>query len=119
MSFYKIWENIQKEKLLLEQNPLQDSGDDSKAMLAIRVGNGISDTFWTDFQRLINNVDAVSELLQVRPEEISRWSHRIKDNMQKVQERDEQPENFDRKRKEVLPTGMPDKNNGALAFGNM
>lgn len=108
LSFEELWSKM---GAFQEQSPLLDSGEETKAMQAVRVGLGFENkNFWDDFIKLIQNQDAVGELLGVRPQDISRWGLRIKETLNKIKHHDEQPENIERRKNEMLPTG----NSGAI-----
>ncbi len=95
LSFAKLWENI-----------LDHMGNDeheSLSMKAIRTGINIRDGFWDDFLLVLNNREAMSELLGVTTEQISSWAVIIKDNLAKIEDADQ----IDDKevRTKVLDTG--------------
>jgi hypothetical protein len=102
LTFLKLWENMQSQ----EDSPLNASGESSLSMQAIRSGlelRGESNrTFWDDFLQLCNNGDGLSELLNVKPEQISLWSSRIRAMIEQVNREDD---NQNASKKNVLPTG--------------
>ncbi len=102
MSFEKLWNKLE---ILKEESPLLDSGDDTKAMQILRVGLSYED-FWDNFISLCQNSDGLAELLGVGSQYVSQWPLRIKENLDKVKKHDEQPENREKQKKEMLPTGQ-------------
>jgi hypothetical protein len=95
VSFLKLWENMTQE---------DESMENTKAMKAIRIGLNIREDFWDDFIRLMNNPDAVAELLGIRPDQISSWGNAINHNLNKVEEAD-RLDNKEVKKHKVLHTG--------------
>ena len=65
MEFIKLWESIFHE-------------EGSKAIKAIRIGNNIDVNFWDFMLRMCNNAEDFSALLDVRPEDVYRWSANIR-----------------------------------------
>lgn len=82
ISFQKIWENMQAEKQLPE---------DDKSLLAVRNGIGINSDFWEDFLLVINNSD-VAELLDVPMSKISDWRSKIIETLDRIKEIDSNSE---------------------------
>ena len=98
-----------------EAVPLMDSGEDTQAIAVIRAGLDLrpdeETTFWQDFMDLASNTEGMAELLDVRPEQVSRWSEKIQEYMEKVDAKEaEDPSTQDDK--EIIPTG----DNGAIAM---
>ncbi len=106
VSFRQLWEQMEK-------TPLMTSGEDSRALTAVRAGKDLhaeDDTpFWDEFITLCANREGLAELFDVSPEKISSWPGRIKEYVDKLQKHDAedpaQPEE-----QEVVPTGE----NGAV-----
>lgn len=74
-------------------SPLQGSGIESKAMHAIRTGLNLRTkkecgNFWEDFIQVLNNRDGMAELLEVRPEQLSQWTSKIRDLLAKANNAD-------------------------------
>lgn len=96
VSFLKLWENMQAEDYQSNDKtqdfgdgpPLLDSGEDSKAMETIRAGINVNNTFWDDFMKVCNNAEGLGELLNVPPDQISAWPAKIRDNLDKVDQKD-------------------------------
>lgn len=117
LSFRQLWENM-------ENSPLMNSGEDSRALTAVRAGKDLraeeDSPFWDDFITLCANRDGLAELLDVTPEKISTWPARIKEHLDKLLKHDAEdptkPEDT-----EQIPTG----DNGAVTvnqdpyFGEM
>ena len=91
INFYNFWETLNAEEDKLP--PLLDSGDDSKAMEVIRIGENVSKNFWDNFMRLCNNAEGFSELLGVRADQISQWPAKIKESLDKIQQSNKQKKN--------------------------
>lgn len=102
--FFRICQKLDELKTANadEDAPLLDSGEESPAMRAIRNGQNIGDSFWDDFLTLINDSDALSELLEIPKEKITGWATRIKEMQEKVGKHDDQ--NGDSP-SELVPTG--------------
>jgi hypothetical protein len=86
--------------------PLQGSGVDSKAVHVIRTGLNLRSkqecgNFWEDFLQVCNNTDGMSELLDVRPDQIARWSGKIREMLDKVNKSDSEESG----KKDILNTG--------------
>lgn len=76
-SFLSLWEAIHP---LEKDVPPDESGIESKSMHAIKTGLNIDGgDFWNNFLEVLNNRDGMAELLEVRPDQISRWSSRIRE----------------------------------------
>ena len=109
ISFQQLWEQMD------EAVPLMDSGEDTQAIAVIRAGLDLrpdeDTTFWQDFMDLASNTEGMAELLDVRPEQVSRWSEKIQEYMEKVDAKEaEDPSTKDDK--EIIPTG----DNGAVTM---
>lgn len=106
VSFRSLWEQM-------ESSPLMTSGDDSRALNAVRAGKNLhSDDdvpFWDEFITLCANRDGLAELLDISPEKISSWPSRIKEQLEKLQKSDVSNPKAEEE-KEVIPTG----DNGAV-----
>lgn len=101
VSFSKLWEHMQEN--------LAESKENSKALDAIRTGIGVREDFWSDFLLVINNSEALSELLDVPSTKISSWHSKINDALSKVRAADETPEV--KKKTTMLSTGNPEFDN--------
>jgi hypothetical protein len=107
ISFQQLWEQMD------DSVPLMDSGEEPRAMAVIRSGLDLhpddETSFWQDFMDLASNTEGMAELLDIRPEQVSRWSQKIQDYIEKTEAQDSQdPAKEDDK--EVFPTG----DNGAI-----
>lgn len=98
VSFSKLWEHMQQS--------LTESDEDSKAMDAIRTGIGVREDFWSDFLLVINNSEALSELLDIPSTKISSWHSKVNDALSKVKTADETPEV--KKNTTMMSTGDPE-----------
>lgn len=103
ISFSELWEAMDKSR-----SPLMDSGEGSKADGAIRAGLDLRKdderSFWEDFMDLCSNSQGLSELLDVRPEQVSSWPEKIRKHLDDVENHDsESPTNAEDR--EMLPTG--------------
>jgi len=76
------------------------------AVKAIRNGLGINKSFWDDFMLLLNNAEAVADLLRLPPEKVGTWSELVKNSLKKVHEADNEIVPKDKKR--LLKTGLPE-----------
>ena len=97
-SFQKLWEKVSQEDSETPEN---------KSMDAIRNGIGIRDGFWDDFLLLLNNAEALADLLQVPVEKIGTWYETIKNNIDMVQKAD--GKSIPKERKKLLKTGLPEE----------
>lgn len=106
VSFRTLWEQM-------ENTPLMTSGEDSRALTAVRAGKSLhkedETPFWDEFITICANREGLAELFDVSPEKISSWPSRIKDYLEKLQKHDaestHEPED-----QEMIPTG----DNGAV-----
>lgn len=107
VSFRKLLENMSLEKT---------EGSDSKALEAIRTGNSVRDNFWEDFLLVINNSEAISDLLDIPISKISGWHQKIKEALEQVKASDDHSDNKElNKNKKVLPTGSDAMDSTAVA----
>jgi hypothetical protein len=97
-SFQKLWQKIQE-----NDNPHRESG----SVKAIRNGIGIRSEFWDDFLALLNNSEAVADLLDVPVEKVSTWRSSIEKAIEKVHKTDQ--EVIPRDKKRLLKTGLPEE----------
>jgi hypothetical protein len=88
------------------QENLAESEENSKALDAIRTGIGVREDFWSDFLLVINNSEALSELLDIPSTKISSWHSKVNDALSKVKAADETPEV--KKKTTMMSTGDPD-----------
>lgn len=73
--------------------------EDTEAMEAIRIGLNIRENFWDDFLALLNNAEALSELLDVPSYKISGWYAKITMALKQVQDADQSEDEHSNKRK--------------------
>lgn len=89
------------------------SGEDQRALTAIRIGNELHDedqvSFWDEFISLCGSTDGLSELLGVSRDKIQSWPNRIKE-MRDQWEKHTAESPSEKPDQEVLPTG----DNGAF-----
>lgn len=78
-SFLKLWENMNND---------ENTSENDKSLEAIRMGINIRDDFWEDFLKLVNNAEALSDLLDVPLTKISKWRQIIKQAKEKVSDMD-------------------------------
>lgn len=109
VSFMKLWENM-----ALHQKDAEHI--DTGAMKAIRNGLNIRDNFWDDFLSLLNNREALSDLLGVRPEQMATWASNIKRNLDRVHQADTSGEGEKEPKTQVLDTGGLDNDTGGIAI---
>jgi len=102
--------------------PLLDSGEDSKAMELIRVGESMDPNFWEHFMKICNNSEGLADLLNISTSDISNWASRIRDALAKVQKTDGED-----RRNKMLQTGDgegeepaadPDQEKSQLSYPN-
>lgn len=79
---------------------------ESKSILAIRNGIGIKKDFWSDFLLLLNNSEAVADLLGVSVEKVSTWRNNIHHHLNKVKKLDN--EMVTKEKGKLLKTGLPE-----------
>lgn len=116
ISFARLWTIMEEEEADIEsqddstnpQKGLLNSGEESKAMEAIRSGMHLRKEecgdFWEDFITICGNSDALSELLNVPRETITGWPGKIRELKEKVDVLDKEGE-ANSKRADILPTG--------------
>jgi hypothetical protein len=78
-SFLKLWENMNND---------EDVSENDKSLEAIRMGINIRDDFWEDFLKLVNNAEALSDLLDIPATKIYKWRQLIKQAKEQVSEMD-------------------------------
>jgi hypothetical protein len=83
-----------------------ESSHEDGAMKAIRNGLGIRDKFWDDFLSLLNNSQAVSDLLNVPPEKVSTWYSCVKNGLERVNKADS--EVIPKDKKKLMRTSLPE-----------
>lgn len=92
VTFGLLLERMERDQ---QPSPLMDSGEETRAMSAIRSGNDLrtnddDPSFWDDFINLCANADGMSQLLGVPVEKIQSWPDKIKEQLQNVQSHDAQ-----------------------------
>ena len=96
----------------MKKTPLMTSGDDSRALTALKSGKDLHDddetSFWDEFMTLCSNRDGMAELLNVSADKVSSWPARISDYLDKLEQK--HADTPEKDEKEVLPTG----HNGAI-----
>ncbi|MHA1949715.1 MAG: hypothetical protein ACW99G_06965 [Candidatus Thorarchaeota archaeon] len=106
-TFLDILEAMRREQD--EGGPLLDSGEETKAMEAIRNGMNIRKPecgdFWEDFISVSGNADAMADLLEVPKEKITSWGSKIRDLLEKVKQADGEESDSENSRSEMVPTG--------------
>lgn len=109
-SFLRLCELVQQQILTGEGDaPLQGSGAESRALQVVKSGLNIRQkqecgNFWDDFLQVMSNTEGVCELLDVRPDQVSKWNHKIR------QLKDQAEAEGDGEQKtEMLPTGEPNQ----------
>ena len=85
---------------------IREDSQETNAMKAIRNGLGINKDFWDQFLLLLNNSEALSDLLNVPVEKIGTWYELVKNNLDKVHESD--GEVIPKEKKRLLKTGLPE-----------
>lgn len=104
MNFYKLCEQMSGDQ---PKTPLIDSGLETKSMDVVRNGmqlrTGDCNDFWDDFISLCSNAEALSELLEVPTEKISKWATKIQDTITKIKNYDKNDTKLDQKK--IMPTG--------------
>jgi len=95
-----------------ENQPLLDSGEESKGMNAIRNGMNIRKPecgeFWEDFITVAGNADAMADLLEVPREKVTSWASKIRELIEKVNNADGESGDKDSEGDQkagMLPTG--------------
>lgn len=109
VSFGELWDVIENQKSI---SPLMDSGDDDRALSAVRSGMDLrkedETPFWDDFISLCSN-DGLADLLDVSKDKIARWPSIIREYLGKLESHDREDPNREDDT-EVVPTG----DNGAF-----
>ncbi len=101
--------------MLLEQmekettpSPLMTSGEETRAMSALRSGNDLrpkdETSFWEEFINLCANSDGMADLLEVTPDKVRRWSRKIRELLNQIQNHDAQDPAV-KDDVEMMPTG--------------
>ena len=112
VSFYRLCELMDQEKDRKDQ-PIFDSGEDTKAMQVVRQGLGLrkegESSFWDDFISLCNNAEALSQLFNVSEREVRNWPKYIKEAIEKVNQKNDKTGLGlnDKANKEIIPTEGP------------
>ena len=113
-SFLEILDAMRREQD--EGGPLLDSGEETKAMEAIRNGMNVRKPecgdFWDDFISVSGNADAMADLLEVPKEKVTSWASKIRGLVEKIKDADdgEADADADSERSDMIPTG----NNGPM-----
>lgn len=95
---------------------LMGSGEETRSMKVIRAGMNLREgedelEFWNDFMQICGDAEGMSELLGVKPAEVRRWTAKIRENINRVQEiNSTNPEGEDNSK--LMPTG---DNDGAIS----
>ena len=101
----------------LEPQHRVDTGEDRRAISAIRSGNDLrsdDDTsFWDDFLNLCVNADGLSDLLGVEIQSVRQWPKRVREARAKAESEDASAPGI-RDDHEMLPTG----DNGAVVINS-
>lgn len=100
VSFQKLWENMEAAK------SGENGNTESKASSAIRTGIGVREEFWDDFLAVLNNSSGLSELLDIPTTKISSWHQRIKEELAKVKESDQNSDG--KSNRKMIHTGLPE-----------
>ena len=103
-NFWKLLQTMKEE----EEAALLDSGEESKAMRAVRTGIGLRNSkddvsFWDDFISVCNDGEGLAELLDVPSEKVGSWASRVKEFVDKVNDADDQ--GAGEKQAKIVPTG--------------
>ncbi len=111
VSFAELWEQIENNKA--RRSPLMSSGEDERALAAVRIGKEMHDkdetSFWDEFISVCGSTESLAELLGVSREKILSWPARIQEMLDKLEKHTaESP--AEKYNQEVLPTG----DNGAF-----
>lgn len=111
VSFAELWEQIENNKA--RRSPLMTSGEDDRALAAVRLGKEMHDKdetqFWDEFISICGSSESLAQLLGVTREKVLSWPGRIQDMLDKLDKHTtESP--TEKTDQEVLPTG----DNGAF-----
>lgn len=75
-----------------QEGPLLDSGEDSRAMEAIRTGMHLRKAdcgdFWDDFITVSGDAEGMAELLDVPRDKVTAWAGRIHELLDQVKQKD-------------------------------
>lgn len=111
VSFYDLWERM-------EDSPLMDSGEDTKAMQVIRAGKNLRKEderpFWEEFMELCGNSEGMASLLGVDSARVIGWPSKIQSMLESVDAHDDE-NGMDDADSKVVPTG---DNDGAVTIPN-
>jgi hypothetical protein len=77
--------------------------EEEKGLEAIRAGLNIDPNFWTNFNNLCGNAEAMADLLEVPRHKVASWSPKIQEMLEKAKSNNTP----DGEKSEVLPTGQP------------
>lgn len=97
ISFLELMEMMQSQG----ESPLEGSGLEPKGMQAIKSGLEMDEGFWENFLKLCGNTEAMSDLLEVGPDKITRWHSRVRKFLNDAKLGGEKERNV------MLPTGDP------------
>lgn len=112
VSFSELWNVIENSNT----TPLMGSGNEDRAISAIRSGRDLRSkeetSFWDDFISLCSN-EGFADLLDVNKEKLSTWPAKIKELLNKIEDvKHEDPEHEDDT--ELMATG----DNGAFTVNS-
>lgn len=79
-------------KMEMEQSALLDSGDPSKTTELVKSGQQLDPEFWNHFISLCSDIETMGELLNVSTDEVSSWPQKIKEELSKINNEDEEKE---------------------------
>jgi hypothetical protein len=120
VSFLKVWENVHPDAEHQDghRSPLLGSGDNGEILTAIRNGLHLRKSeecgnFWDDFISVCNNSTALAALLGVKAEQVSTWSLKVRNALEKVEGEDDENSN----KPELVQTGDVGEE-GDVAGGN-
>ena len=85
------------------QTPLRSSGGDTKSLQTIRQGMDMhvqQGGFWDAFLRVCNNIDGMAELMDIRPDQLSRLTSKVRDLVKRAADNPNGVE-----KKTIIPTG--------------
>ena len=116
-NFHQMWMLLEREVapdiVASGEEPEEDngalltSGEESVAFRAIRNGMNLRKedcgNFWDDFIQVCGDADGMSELLEVPKEKITGWPSKIKEILDKVDQKDNQEDGEGKA--EMVPTG--------------
>ncbi len=98
-SFLQLMEHLEKLR--------EEEAGETPEMQAIRTGLNQSEDFWDQFIAVCGNAEHLAALLDIPVEKIGGWRSRVMEQLAKVQQADQQPDETTEKgtKKTVLPTG--------------